>query len=68
MTLRWDPESLRQRINRCAPYAGARIEVTHIADDASEIRARMPLEVSNTSRSGRAANSSRSGQGKDSTH
>lgn len=43
----WDPESLRERINRYGPYVGARIEVTHIADDASEIRVRMPLDEDN---------------------
>lgn len=44
----WDPEALRERINRYPPYVGARIEVTHIAVDASEIRVRMPLEEENT--------------------
>lgn len=44
----WDPEALKERINRYPPYVGARIEVTHIADDASEIRVRMPLEEANT--------------------
>lgn len=43
----WDPEALRQRLNAYPPYAGARIEVTHVAEDASEIRVRMPLEESN---------------------
>lgn len=43
----WNPESLRQRINAYPPYAGARIEVTHIAADASEIRVQMRLEESN---------------------
>lgn len=44
----WDPEGLRERINRYPPYVGARIEVTHIAADASELRVRMPLEEANT--------------------
>jgi acyl-coenzyme A thioesterase PaaI-like protein len=43
----WDPEALRRRINAYPPYAGARIEATWIAPDASEIRVRMPLEESN---------------------
>lgn len=43
----WNPEALRERINAYAPYAGARIEVTHIAADASEIGVRMPLEPAN---------------------
>jgi acyl-coenzyme A thioesterase PaaI-like protein len=43
----WDPEALRRRLNSYPPYAGARIEVTHIAADASEIRVRMPLDESN---------------------
>ena len=44
----WDPESLRHRINSYAPYVGARIEVTHIAEDASEIRVSMCLDEENT--------------------
>ncbi|MEN8374062.1 MAG: DUF4442 domain-containing protein [Gemmatimonadota bacterium] len=44
----WDPVGLRDRINGYPPYVGARIEVTHIAADASEIRVRMPLVESNT--------------------
>ena len=47
MTVAWDPDALRRRINEYAPYVGARIEVTHVAEDASEIRVRMPLEESN---------------------
>jgi acyl-coenzyme A thioesterase PaaI-like protein len=43
----WDPEALRRRLNSYPPYAGARIEVTHIAADASQIRVRMPLDESN---------------------
>ena len=44
----WDPEGLITRLNSYAPYAGAGVEVTHIAEDASEIRVRMPLVQSNT--------------------
>jgi acyl-coenzyme A thioesterase PaaI-like protein len=44
----WDPDALRHRINNYAPYVGARIEVTHIAEDGSEISVRMPLEEGNT--------------------
>ena len=43
----WDAEALRQRINTYPPYAGARIEVTHVATDASELRVRMPLVPEN---------------------
>lgn len=42
-----DPEDLRRRINAYPPYRGARIEVTHIAGDWSEIRVRMPLVEAN---------------------
>lgn len=48
----WDAESLRRRINAFGPYVGARIEVTHVADDGSEIRVRMPLEESNANLAG----------------
>lgn len=44
----WDPEALLRRVNRYAPYAGAGIELTHVAPDASEIRVRMPLTERNT--------------------
>ncbi len=44
----WDPDSIRDRINAYRPYVGARIEVTHVAEDASEVRVRMPLEEDNT--------------------
>jgi len=47
MSRSWDPEALRRRVNAFAPYAGARIEVTEIAADASEILVRMPLEEGN---------------------
>lgn len=43
---RWNRE-LQDRINSYPPYVGAGIEVTHVADDASEIRVRMPLEEDN---------------------
>lgn len=43
----WDPEALRRRLNRHPPYAGARIEVTYVAAEASEMRVQMPLEESN---------------------
>ena len=43
----WDADALRRRINEYPPYAGARIEVTHLAEDASEIRVRMPLVPEN---------------------
>ncbi len=39
----WNPESLRARLHAYPPYAGAGILVTHIAEDASEIRVEMPL-------------------------
>ena len=43
----WNPELLRARINEYAPYRGASIEVTRIADDASELRVEMPLVPEN---------------------
>ena len=36
-------EAVKRRLNEYGPYRGARIEVTHVAEDASEIRVRMPL-------------------------
>ena len=39
----WNPEALRTRLHAYPPYAGAGILVTHIAQDASEIRVEMPL-------------------------
>lgn len=39
--------ALRERINDYPPYAGAEIEVTHIADDGSELRVQMPLTERN---------------------
>ena len=47
MSLPWDPPTLMRRINAYPPYAGARTEVTHLAEDASEVRVRMPLEPDN---------------------
>jgi len=44
----WEPETLKELFNSYAPYAGAGIEVTHIAEDASEIRVRLPLTEENT--------------------
>jgi acyl-coenzyme A thioesterase PaaI-like protein len=44
----WDAEALRKRVNAYPPYAGARIEITYIAPDASELRVRMPLVPENT--------------------
>lgn len=43
----WDAEAMRRRVNSYPPYVGARIECTHMAADASEIRVRMPLDESN---------------------
>ena len=43
----WDPEIIRTRVQAYAPYAGAGILVTHIAEDASEVRVEMPLTESN---------------------
>lgn len=40
-------DSLRSRVNAYPPYVGAGIEVTHVAEDASEIRVRMPLTDQN---------------------
>ncbi|NNF28061.1 MAG: DUF4442 domain-containing protein [Gemmatimonadetes bacterium] len=42
----WNRE-LQDRINSYPPYVGAGIEVTHLAEDASEVRVRMPLEEDN---------------------
>ena len=39
----WNPEALRGHLNAYPPYAGAGILITHIAEDASEIRVEMPL-------------------------
>ena len=39
----WNPEALRASLHVYPPYAGAGILVTHIAEDASEIRVEMPL-------------------------
>ena len=39
----WNPEALRARLHAYPPYAGAGVLVTHIAEDASEVRVEMPL-------------------------
>ena len=39
----WNPEALRARLHAFPPYAGAGVLVTHIAEDASEVRVEMPL-------------------------
>jgi len=39
----WNPEALRARLHAYPPYAGAGVVLTHIAEDASEIRVEMPL-------------------------
>ena len=44
---RWNPEGARARLGAYAPYAGAGIVVTHIAEDASEVRVEMPLTDTN---------------------
>lgn len=43
----WSAETLREMINSYPPYVGAEIEVTYVADDASEIRVEMPLTERN---------------------
>ena len=43
----WNPEALRARLNAYPPYAGAGVLITHIAEDASEIRVEMPLTERN---------------------
>lgn len=43
----WNADALRNRINDYAPYAGALIEVTYLAEDAGEIRVEMPLSERN---------------------
>jgi len=43
----WDPEALRQRINQYRPFAGAGIEVTYVASDASEVHVQMALTTEN---------------------
>ena len=44
---RWNPEALRASFRAYPPYAGAGVLVTHIAEDASEVRVEMPLTDSN---------------------
>ncbi len=43
----WNPEAIRARFNSYAPYTGAGVVITHIAEDASEVRVEMPLTASN---------------------
>ena len=43
----WNPEALRASLHAYPPYAGAGVLVTHIAEDASEVRVEMPLTDSN---------------------
>jgi acyl-coenzyme A thioesterase PaaI-like protein len=43
----WNPEALRAHLNAYGPYAGAGVVMTHIAEDASEIRVEMPLTQAN---------------------
>jgi acyl-coenzyme A thioesterase PaaI-like protein len=44
----WDAETLRQGINTYGPYLGAGIEVTHLAEDFSELRVSLALTPANT--------------------
>jgi acyl-coenzyme A thioesterase PaaI-like protein len=44
----WNPKALLAKVNAYPPYTGAGVRVTHIADDASEIRVEMPLTERNT--------------------
>ncbi len=44
---RWNPEALRASFRAYPPYAGAGVLVTHIAENASEVRVEMPLTDSN---------------------
>ena len=39
----WNPEALRAILQAYPPYAGAGVLVTHVAEDASEIRVEMSL-------------------------
>ena len=43
----WSPDALRARLETYGPYLGAGVLVTHIAEDASEVRVEMPLTESN---------------------
>ena len=43
----WNPEALVGRLRAYPPYAGAGVLVTHIAEDATEIRVEMPLTDEN---------------------
>jgi acyl-coenzyme A thioesterase PaaI-like protein len=44
----WNPTGIQARVNGYAPYVGAGVRITHIADDASEIRVEMALTDQNT--------------------
>ena len=43
----WDTEALRAGLQAYPPYAGAGVLITHIAQDASEVRVEMPLTEEN---------------------
>ncbi len=43
----WNPEAVQARLRTYGPYEGAGIRVTHIAEDASEVRVEMPLTERN---------------------
>ncbi len=43
----WNPDAVRARFQTYGPYEGAGILVTHIAEDASEVRVEMPLTERN---------------------
>ena len=43
----WNPEALRATLRTYPPYNGAGILVTHITEDASEVRVEMPLTDTN---------------------
>jgi acyl-coenzyme A thioesterase PaaI-like protein len=43
----WNPEAVRARMHSYAPYTGAGVVITHVEQDASEVRVEMPLTESN---------------------
>ena len=43
----WDPEALRNRLEKYSPYAGAGIRVRYLSADPSEIHVEMPLTDQN---------------------
>jgi len=48
MTLRsWDPEALGTWLNEYAPFKGAGVRITHIAETADELHVEMPLTAYN---------------------